>query len=146
MEVCVTTEFPFPARRVWAVLRDFGNQDYLSSLFYKVETQGRGIGMTRSLYRRGDDTPSIHRLDVLDDERMHLAYTVLQVRVVPTDQMRADLRLQAEGREHCSGVLTWTLSPPADFDEGELHAILLTFTEALAQQLNRYLASGGDRR
>ncbi len=145
MRIPCTTEFAFPAPRVWAVLRDFGYSHYLSSIFWKVEAEGSGIGMTRRLYRHGDNTPSIHRLEVLDDEAMHLVYTVLQSRLIPSTSMTVDMRIVAVDAKRSRGLLSWELSPPEDVDEEQLFGLVTGLTEAAGQQMNRFLERGGDR-
>ncbi len=139
MQVSVDIEFPFAAADVWAVLRDFGNMGWLSSLYWKVETEGSGIGMIRRLYRPGDETPVIHRLDRLDDKAMRLECTVMQPRFFPVADLSMSIGLQPRQQGGCVATLDWHFSPPDDTSGAELCAVMESWSRAAAGQLLLYL-------
>ena len=99
VEVTVEQEFEHSAERMWAVLADFGNIDWVPG-FEKVELEGEGVGMIRHV--TVPVYPQLHeRLDAIDHEKMILDYSIPAVAYIELKDYFARAQVIALEGERC---------------------------------------------
>ncbi|WP_068180158.1 SRPBCC family protein [Mycobacterium sp. UM_CSW] len=72
--IAVTKEVAAPAAAVWELLADFGDISWMP-VGDRVDVDGDGIGMSRSIHGAGDK-PIVETLTHLDPDRMELGYAI----------------------------------------------------------------------
>lgn len=139
MDAVATHDFHHPPDRVWALLADFGNMDWLTTVFKRVETEGDGIGMLRRLYQDPDRKPAIHRLDALDHENRVLYWSIHQTVFIPVPTIDAETRVEALSEQRARVITIWRFEPPDHADAEELRRVTENWNKAALQQMERYL-------
>ena len=102
----VKGEIPVPAEKLWKVIRDFGNVDWIPGLS-GVKVVGSGPGMTRII------NGAIHeKLESLDDSARSLTYTILQGMPLPIKNYHSTMKVEPAGAG--KSQLTWTCRADPD--------------------------------
>ena len=74
-EVTVTDTINAPIADVWRLASDFGGLDRIMDGIDSCETEGEGIGMTRTLPMGGGAV--VERLEELDESAHRMAYSII---------------------------------------------------------------------
>ncbi len=99
VEAKVEHEFEVGADRLWAILADFGNVDWVPGV-EKVELEGEGVGMIRHI--TVPVFPPLHeRMDAIDHERMVLDYSIPAVEYLQVKDYTARAEVFALEGERC---------------------------------------------
>jgi len=75
-EVTVSDTIAAPIEDVWRVASDFGGIADIMDGIESCETEGDGVGMLRRMPMGGGAV--VERLEALDDEAHHLAYSIVE--------------------------------------------------------------------
>ena len=90
--VKLVRELDFPAARVWLVLEDFGNMEWVMGP-PKVEVIGEGIGMIRRILMPGLE-PIDEVLESSDPATMTYSYTIPRGLPLPLTDYRSTARVE----------------------------------------------------
>jgi carbon monoxide dehydrogenase subunit G len=136
VEVKVERELEFGAEEVWALLADFGNVDWVPGV-EKVELEGEGVGMVRHL--TVPVFPPLHeRLEVMDQQRMVLEYSIPTVAYIHLKDYRARAQVVALEGGRCK--LIYSCEAEADgADEAQATTETEAFYEAIMTWIGDFL-------
>lgn len=97
--VSIIHRVSFPAAEVWAIVRDWGNQEVGKGLVERVTTSGEGIGSTRTLHiaQAAGGGSVTERLDARDEAEMCLAYSIIDYGPVPLAEYSGRFRVTSTG-------------------------------------------------
>ena len=110
VKVSIEREFEVGAEKLWAILANFGDISWIPGI-EKVELEGKGIGMVRHVTAPG--LPQLHeRLDLIDDDRMILDYSVPEVAFIQVKNYRARAQVFKLEGERCR--LQWSCKAEPD--------------------------------
>jgi len=101
-------EIEASADAVYALLADFGSIGWMPGIT-KVEVDGEGEGMSRSIHAGGNE-PIVEMLESLDPARRRVAYTITRNNPLPVTDYRAHCTAVplGEGRSRLEWVGTFT--------------------------------------
>ncbi len=119
-EVVVKGDFSVLADKLWEVVRDFGNVNWIQGVT-KYELEGTGPGMFRVFYV-GDGPAVRERLETTDDATKTVTYTIPEGIPFPVTNYHSTMTVSAAG----SGCqLEWKCNcEPDGVSEGEASAIV----------------------
>ena len=120
-EVVVKGDFTVLADKLWEVVRDFGNVNWIQGVT-KYELEGTGPGMFRVFYV-GDVPPIRERLESVDEATKTITYTIPEGIPFPVKNYHSTMTVTAAG----SGCqLEWKCSSDPDgVSEEEASAAVL---------------------
>ncbi|HKV18647.1 MAG TPA: SRPBCC family protein [Mycobacterium sp.] len=75
--IAILKEVDAPVETVWALLADFADVSWIP-VAGRVEVEGEGIGMSRSIYGSGE-RPAVETLTLLDHEARRLGYSIADI-------------------------------------------------------------------
>ncbi len=112
--IVITKEVDAPAPAVWALLADFADVSWIP-VAGRVDVDGAGIGMSRSIHGSGD-RPVIETLTHLDQDRMLLGYSIADN---PLPVSRFDALVSVRPAD-AGASITWEVDyDPADPTESD---------------------------
>jgi hypothetical protein len=92
--------------RLWTFIASFGGVDRWIDGVESCVLDGEGAGAVRTLVRNGATVRE--RLDLVDDERFEVAYTILEPHSLPARGVRSVIRLNRLGP--ATTEITWSSS------------------------------------
>ncbi len=101
--VIETGSFAVPASSLWKLVSDFGGLDKIMDGIDECVLEGEGIGATRRVTLANG--PVVESLDVLDQEKMTLTYSIVSG-PLPFKDYSATMVVTEDSDDRCS--LTWT--------------------------------------
>ena len=75
--IAILKEVDAPVETVWALLADFADVSWIP-VAGRVEVEGEGIGMSRSIYGSGE-RPAVETLTLLDHKARRLGYSIADI-------------------------------------------------------------------
>lgn len=109
MQITSRGTIDHPIDEVWAVLSDFGNLMAWHPGLLTCEPEGTGIGSVRRVTLK-DGRGATEKLDVLDEERHVLVYSVTESVRPATIGLSASITLT--GADADSTAVEWVVTPP----------------------------------
>lgn len=140
--VTIVQDVAFPANAVWQVVGDWGNQDVGAGFVKRVETSGKSVGDTRTLFlsaQYGGGKVS-ERLEDYDALRMTYRYSLVDYGLVPWANYSARLTVAAVGAENARFVFEAKMIP-AGVAAKEATAISVANMRAYLVNLDKILAA-----
>ncbi len=126
-----------PAARVWATVRDFGDDSWTG---VAITVEGDGVGAVRTVAM--PTGPIVERCERLDDDAMVLGYEVLSGNFFPVTEQQGTVAVQAMDDRRCE--LTWTSIYEPEPDAPDLTEDLTRFLRIAAGALRRHLEGHDD--
>ncbi len=139
MELTVINEIDQPAARVWALWADFGNVDWLSGVFCRVETEGEGVGMVRYLYRTPSGVSDIQRLEAQDHDAMVQHGAILRSSFLNVTDYSFRVEVTPLAQTRCRVTVDWRCEPAEGTTLAEIEAVLQGWTDAAMLKMAAYL-------
>ncbi len=135
MERTLSHDIAHPAAKVWGLLSDFGNISWLGRGIQRVESQGSGPGMSRTLYWQYATEPSIQQLEAIDNKRMTMRYSVRASASLPVTALHVSHRVAATSSGQCRLHTHFELHAEAAEYEADLLQVLESWVNLLAENL-----------
>lgn len=102
-EVTRTGTFAAPPAELWSLVSNFGGLDEIMDGVESCETEGEGVGSTRSIAMGGGVV--VESLDVLDHDSMTLTYSIIEA-PLPFKDYSATMVVSPDGES--GSMLSWT--------------------------------------
>ncbi len=138
MDTELDIELGFPAPLVWGVLSDFGNLSWYSSTAKRVECDGRGIGMRRTMHMVNGEV-RVQRLEFIDHGSMSMRYSTDLPDDGPISDLVHALRVVPDGSNRCRIVTHLHFRSPTVFAEQDIKAFLETAISMAIHHLENHL-------
>lgn len=130
-----------PAERLWALLADFGNVQWMPIPEGSARVEGQGPGMER-IIPSGKGQGVRERLESSDDKTRTLAYTISEGLPLPVSDYRAVVRVQdapAGGAE-----IEWTCEfQPDGADEATVAPMIQALYGTMIGWIREHLKASG---
>ncbi len=142
VEVKLERDLEFPAARVWAVLEDYGNMEWVMGP-PKVEVIGEGIGMIRRVLMDGMD-PIDEVLEEMDPDNMTFAYSIPRGLPLPLEDYRSTARV--EEKSDGTARVHWSCQcRPTDpnMSEADTESLIQGTYNAMLDALENFLSRQG---
>ncbi len=102
VEVSVSADFDVPEQRLWELVADFGNVDWIPGMAQNVRVEGSGPGMVRFIPMGEKEVHE--KLESLDESQHQIEYTIPKNIPFPVSDYRATMKVDAAG---AGSRLTW---------------------------------------
>ena len=133
--VVVSAEFDVAGERLWELIADFGNVDWIPGMG-AVRVDGEGPGMTR--YLPAGKVEIHERLESVDGERRTLVYTIPENIPFPVTGYRATMQVDDVGN---GSRLTWSCTyEPVGVGESEAQQTVKGLYEMMIGWIREHLA------
>jgi polyketide cyclase/dehydrase/lipid transport protein len=127
-----------PAQQVWSLVADFGGfvEMLVASRNGKVETQGVGVGMTRTIAIDGEHL--VERLDEIDEHRWRTRYSMLITGPFPVRNYQATIILNPCGETRCALDWLGSFIPDGASELDAADAVRAVYIEGIALMRQRF--------
>jgi hypothetical protein len=117
LEVTVSAEVDAPADRLWAIVADFGNVDWMQGVSH-CEVKGAGPGMVRGIFVSQDGPALNEVLEFVDSEARRIGYTIPENVPMPVTDYHSEMAVidLGDGRSR----LDWTCRAEPDGVEADV--------------------------
>ncbi|OBK53153.1 SRPBCC family protein [Mycobacterium sp. 1081908.1] len=126
------------APRVWKLISDFEGfiQLLVAPRGGKVETEGAGVGMTRTVTVDGERV--VERLDVLDESRWRTTYSMVVTGPFPVTGYQATITLHPRGGSRCALDWEGSFIPAGASERAAADAVRAVYLEGIALMRQRF--------
>lgn len=138
MELESEYELPYPAAQVWALLSDFRSMPGHWPDLDRVESDGEGVGMTRTLYWKNSQIPRVQRLDALDTDAMSMRFSPLNP-VVPVTDFHIFNCVEAITENSCKVCSVISFQADEAGSEGQIAELLEQVSVQIGESVRAYL-------
>jgi hypothetical protein len=137
-EVREHCELGAPAAQVWGLVADFGGfvEMLVASRNGTVQTQGTGVGMTRTVAVDGQCL--VERLDELDEKCWRTRYSMIVTGAFPVADYHASISISPLSQDRCALDWVGSFTPDGASEDAAAHAVRSIYLEGITLMRQRF--------